>query len=205
MAEVRQCIARRRYGIAGGEIGSRVRLSADHVKLLRIHTRVPCTWPGRITPRLVGILKRFHPLFINIQFNHADEITPQSAAACGQLADAGIPLGSQSVLLKGVNDDTATLQRLLRALLSIRVRPYYLHHPDPVAGTNHFRVPLRKGLAIMRALRGPVSGIAIPQYMLDLPGGGGKVPLLPQYIEEEMEDRLVVKNFEGKLYEYFLD
>ena len=179
--------------------------SIDHIELIRIHTRVPCTWPQRVTPRLVSILKRFHPLFINIQFNHPDEITPASAAACSQLADAGIPLGSQSVLLKGVNDDAHTLRHLLRALLSIRVRPYYLHHPDPVAGINHFRVPLRKGLAIMRALRGPVSGIAIPQYMLDLPGGGGKVPLLPQYIEEELENCLVVKNFEGKLYEYPLD
>ena len=177
----------------------------DHVTLLRIHTRIPCTCPGRVTPRLVAILKRFHPLFINIQFNHPDEITLESTEACRLLADAGIPLGNQSVLLKNVNDDAATMERLLLALLSIRVRPYYLHHPDLVTGTSHFQVPLRTGLAIMRALRGRVSGIAIPQYMLDLPGGGGKIPLLPQYIEEEMKDRLVVKNFAGKRYEYFLD
>lgn len=173
-----------------------------HVELLRVHTRIPCTLPQRITPRLAGILKRFHPLYVNIQFNHPSEITPASARACGLLADAGIPLGCQSVLLKGVNDNSETMLRLVRALLSIRVRPYYLHHPDPVAGTAHFRVPLRTGLKILRALRGNTSGICIPQYMLDLPGGGGKIPLLPQYIQAEKENLLIVRNFEGKLYEY---
>jgi lysine 2,3-aminomutase len=173
-----------------------------HVGLLRVHTRIPCTLPQRVTPRLAGILKRFHPLYVNIQFNHPAEITPASARACGLLADAGIPLGCQSVLLRGVNDDSETMLRLMHALLSIRVRPYYLHHPDPVAGTTHFRVPLRTGLKIMRALRGNTSGLCVPQYMLDIPGGGGKIPLLPQYIKEENENRLIVRNFEGKLYEY---
>jgi len=176
-----------------------------HVALLRIHTRIPCTLPQRITPQLAGMLKRFHPLFINIQFNHPDEITPTAAQACGLLADAGIPLGCQSVLLKGVNDDAATMLDLTRALLSIRVKPYYLHHPDPVTGTEHFRVPLRVGLDIMCTLRGHISGPGVPQYMLDLPGGGGKIPLLPQYIQEETEKLLIVKNFEGELYEYPLD
>ena len=176
-----------------------------HVELLRIHTRIPCTWPQRVTPRLAGILKRFHPLFVNIQFNHPAEITAASTHACGLLADAGIPLGGQSVLLRGVNDDYPTLLGLVRALLSIRVRPYYLHHPDPIAGTAHFRVPLRTGLALMRALRGRVSGTGVPQYMLDLPGGGGKVPLLPQYIQAENDKRLIVKNFEGRLHAYPLD
>ena len=176
-----------------------------HVALLRIHTRIPCTLPQRITPQLTGMLKRFHPLFVNIQFNHPAEITPAAAQACGLLADAGIPLGCQSVLLKGVNDDAAVMLHLTRTLLSIRVKPYYLHHPDPVAGTEHFRVPLRVGLDIMRTLRGHISGTGVPQYMLDLPGGGGKVPLLPQYIQEETEDLLIVKNFEGKLYAYPLD
>ncbi len=176
-----------------------------HVELLRVHTRIPCTLPQRITPRLVGILKRFHPLYVNIQFNHPAEITPASAHACGLLADAGIPLGCQSVLLRGVNDDSETMRQLVRALLSIRVRPYYLHHPDPVAGTAHFRVPLRTGLKIMRSLRGNISGLCVPQYMLDLPGGGGKIPLLPQYIQAEKENLLIVRNFEGRLYEYPLD
>ena len=177
----------------------------SHVDILRIHTRTPCTLPQRITPGLVNVLKRFHPLFINIQFNHPDEITPASSRACGLLADAGIPLGCQSVLLRGINDNPATMLRLIRGLLSIRVRPYYLHHPDPVEGTEHFRVPLSIGLKIMKTLRGNVSGIGIPQYMLDLPGGGGKIPLLPQYIQEEKENLLIIRNFEGRLYEYPLD
>lgn len=174
----------------------------SHVDILRIHTRVPCTLPHRITPQLAGILKRFHPLFVTIQFNHPDEITPASSRACGLLADAGIPLGCQSVLLRGVNDDSETMLRLMRALLSIRVKPYYLHHPDPVAGTAHFQVPLSSGLKIMRALRGNASGLCVPQYMLDLPGGGGKIPLLPQYIQGEKENLLIVRNFEGRLFEY---
>jgi len=173
-----------------------------HIEVLRIHTRVPCTWPQRISPGLAARLKSYGPLYINIQFNHPAEITPAAAAACARLADAGIPLGNQSVLLKGVNDDPDILLQLLRGLLTIRVRPYYLHHPDPVAGTAHFRVPLRRGLALLRSLRGRISGLAVPQYMLDLPGGGGKIPVLPQYIEAETADRLIVKNFEGKLYEY---
>ena len=176
-----------------------------HIKMLRIHTRVPCTWPQRISPGLADRLKSYGPLFINIQFNHPAEITPAAAAACALLADAGIPLGCQSVLLKDVNDDPDTMLLLLRGLLSIRVRPYYLHHPDPVAGTAHFRVPLRKGLAILSNLRGRISGLGVPQYMLDLPGGGGKIPLLPQYIQEETADRLIIRNFEGALYEYPLD
>jgi len=176
-----------------------------HIEMLRIHTRVPCTWPQRISPQLAARLKGYGPLFINIQFNHPAEITPDAAAACARLADAGIPLGCQSVLLKGVNDDPDTMLQLLRGLLSIRVRPYYLHHPDPVAGTAHFRVPLRRGLDILAYVRGRVSGLGVPQYMLDLPGGGGKIPLLPQYIQEETANRLIVKNFEGRLYEYPLD
>lgn len=173
-----------------------------HIALLRIHTRVPCTWPQRISPGLADRLKHYSPLFINIQFNHPAEITPAAAAACALLADAGIPLGSQSVLLKGVNDNPDTMLRLLRGLLSIRVRPYYLHHPDPVAGTSHFRVPLRRGLEILAYLRGRLSGLGVPHYMLDLPGGGGKIPLSPQYIQEQTADRLIIRNFEGRLYEY---
>lgn len=148
----------------------------DHVERLRIHTRVPCALPGRITPGLVDMLSRFSPLFVNIQFNHPDELTREAADACGMLADAGIVLGSQSVLLKGINDDAAVLARLMEKLLSIRVRPYYLHHPDPVRGTAHFGVSRERGVEIMRRLRASVSGMAIPHYVVDLPGGRGKVP-----------------------------
>jgi lysine 2,3-aminomutase len=148
-----------------------------HVEILRIHTRVPCTLPQRITVGLAHMLKRFHPLYINIQFNHPDEITPESAAACARLADAGIPLGSQTVLLRGVNDDADVMTDLMRKLLKIRVKPYYLHHCDPVSGTGHFRTPISKGKEIMRVLCGRICGEGIPQYMIDLPKGGGKVSI----------------------------
>ncbi|MFY9942557.1 MAG: KamA family radical SAM protein [Desulfobacterales bacterium] len=173
-----------------------------HVETIRIHSRIPCTLPQRITPSLVGILRRFHPLFLNTHFNHPTELTPAAARACGALADAGIPLGCQTVLLKGVNDHPAVMQSLLRGLLRMRVKPYYLHHPDPVRGTAHFRLPVRKGLALMRGLRGAVSGMAVPQYMIDLPGGGGKVPLLPDYVHSADENRMRVSNYRGEVYEY---
>ncbi len=173
-----------------------------HVETIRIHSRVPCTLPQRITPTLVGILRRFHPLFLNTHFNHPAELTPAAAQACAALADGGIPLGCQTVLLKGVNDHPAVMQSLLRGLLKMRVKPYYLHHPDPIRGTAHFRLPVRKGLELMRSLRGAVSGMAIPQYMIDLPGGGGKVPLLPDYVQGADQNRLRVANYRGEIYEY---
>ncbi len=175
-----------------------------HVEIIRIHSRVPCTLPMRITRRLADTLRRHHPIYVNTQFNHPDEITPQAAEACSRLADAGIPLGCQTVLLKGVNDDKASMKRLMRQLLAIRVKPYYIHHADPVAGTGHLRTSIRTGLEIMRALRGPLSGPAVPYYMVDLPGGGGKIPLLPEYIEEVREDLIIIRNFEGKIFEYSL-
>ena len=173
-----------------------------HVEVLRIHSRVLCTLPQRITPALSAMLARFHPLYINTQFNHPREITPAATIACSRLSAAGIPLGCQTVLLKGVNDDPETMKQLVLQLLKIRVRPYYIHHPDPVAGTGHLRVPLKTGLRILRSLRGFVSGMAVPHYMIDLPGGGGKVPLLPEYIQQVDKDRLVVQSYEGKRYEY---
>jgi lysine 2,3-aminomutase len=150
-----------------------------HVEILRVHSRVPCVLPQRITVGLVRMLRRFHPLYINIQFNHPNEITPESATACARMADAGIPLGSQTVLLKGVNDDADVMTNLMRNLVKIRVKPYYLHHGDPVSGTGHFRTTIAKGKEIMRALYAAIPGEAIPQYVIDLPGGGGKVPLDP--------------------------
>ena len=176
-----------------------------HVEILRIHTRVLCTLPQRITPALADVLSRFHPLYLNTQFNHPREITPAAARACDLLTRSGIPLGCQTVLLKGVNDDPQTMKDLMRSLLRIRVKPYYIHHPDPVAGTGHLRVPVSTGLRIMQSLRGFTSGMAVPQYMIDLPGGGGKVPLLPEYVKKIGKDRMLVCSYEGKRYEYPLE
>jgi lysine 2,3-aminomutase len=148
-----------------------------HVGRLRIHTRVPGVLPQRITSGLVELLRRFSPLYINIQFNHPDELSAEAAGACAALSDAGIVLGSQTVLLKEVNDDVDVMAELMERLLSCRVRPYYLHHPDPVRGTAHFNVPVERGLEIMKALKGKVSGMGIPQYVMELPGGRGKVPV----------------------------
>ena len=153
--------------------------SIRHVGVIRIHSRVPCTLPQRITPDLVAILKKYHPLYLNTQFNHPAEITPQATAACTHLVDVGIPMGCQSVLLKGVNDSPETMQNLWQALLKIRVKPYYLHHADPVKGTAHLRTSIACGLSIMQNIRSKVSGMAIPQYVIDLPGGRGKIPVPP--------------------------
>ncbi|MCM0081712.1 KamA family radical SAM protein [Geomonas sp. Red32] len=146
-----------------------------HVEIIRVGTRVPATFPQRITPRLCRMLKGHHPLFLNTHFNHPAEITPEAAAACARLADAGIQLGNQTVLLKGVNDDPQVMRELMRGLLAIRVRPYYLHQMDLVKGTAHFRTPVSRGIEVMEALRGHTSGLAVPHYVIDLPGGKGKV------------------------------
>ena len=173
-----------------------------HVETIRIHTRTPATLPQRITDSLVSELKTFKPLFVNIQFNHPLEMTDAARRACDKLADAGIPLGSQSVLLKGVNDDAATLKRLFKTLLSARIRPYYLHHPDPVKGAAHFRPSIQQGITIMKQLRGHISGMSIPHYMIDLPGGGGKIPLFPDYVVARKDSHLTVQNFQGECFLY---
>ncbi len=152
------------------------------LEIIRIGTRIPCTLPMRITPELAAMLKKHHPLYINTHFNHPAEITAEAALACSRLADAGIPLGCQTVLLKGVNDDPETIQNLLRKLLTIRVKPYYLFQADLTRGTAHFRTRIETGLEIMQQLIGHVSGMAIPTFALDAPGGGGKIPLTPAYI-----------------------
>ena len=173
-----------------------------HVEMVRIGTRVPVTLPERITPKLVRLLKRYQPLYINTHFNHPREITPEAAQACALLADAGIPLGNQTVLLKGVNDDLQVMRSLMRRLLSIRVRPYYLHQVDLVRGTAHFRTAVSRGVALLDGLRGHTSGLAVPHYVIDLPGGKGKVDvasgrpgadgssyLFTNYLGEEIEYR----------------
>ena len=172
-----------------------------HVDIIRIGSRVPCTLPIRVTKKLAATIKRHHPLYINTHFNHPDEITPAVATACCRLADAGIPLGSQTVLLKGVNDDPEIMKQLLYKLLRIRVKPYYLFQADMTKGTNHFRTSIEKGLEIMHNLIGHISGMAVPTFAVDAPGGGGKVPLLPNYINH-MGSRLVLRNYCGVTYTY---
>lgn len=175
-----------------------------HVEMIRIGTRVPVTLPERITTRLCRMLKRFHPLYINTHFNHPREIVPLSARACARLADAGIPLGNQTVLLRGVNDDPAVMKLLMQRLLAIRVRPYYIHQMDLVRGTRHFRTTVETGLEIMAALRGHTSGMATPYYVIDSAGGKGKIPLLPACAEQRGEKWLLT-NFRGEVIEYSED
>ncbi len=173
-----------------------------HVEIIRIGSRAPCTLPQRVTPDLLNILKKYHPLYINTHFNHPAEITPESSIACNMIADAGIPLGCQTVLLKGVNDDIETISELMRRLLAIRVKPYYLFQADLVKGTSHFWTPLSKGIEIMAGLQGNISGIGVPRFVIDLPHGGGKIPLLPEYINAIKGDQIIVKNYQGIEFSY---
>jgi len=183
------------------EICARLR-AIPHIEIIRIGSRVPCHLPERITPELCAILRQYHPFYINTHFNHPDELTPAAIKGLGMLADAGIPLGCQTVLLKGVNDDPAVMKRLMQKLLVARVRPYYIYQCDQVAGAEHFRTTVEKGLEIVRALRGWTSGLAVPHYVIDAPGGGGKIPLLPEYVEAMDEDGVTLRNYAGKTYVY---
>jgi len=174
----------------------------EHVEFLRIGTRIPIFLPQRITPGLCAMLKRFHPLFISIHSNHPRELTTEVREALGRLADAGIPLGNQSVLLKHVNDDVTVMKALVQKLLMCRVKPYYIYQCDPISGSAHLRANVAKGLEIMEGLRGHTTGYAVPQYVIDAPGGGGKVPVNPDYVLSRNADRVVIRNFEGKVFEY---
>jgi lysine 2,3-aminomutase len=173
-----------------------------HVELVRIGTKVPVVLPQRITPALTQMLRRYHPLWMSIHFIHPDELTPEVHRACELLADAGIPLGSQTVLLAGINDDVATIKRLVHGLLQIRVKPYYLYQCDPISGSSHFRTPVKKGLEIIQGLRGYTTGYAVPTYVIDAPGGGGKIPLLPEYVVGRDRDDILLQNYEGNIYRY---
>jgi lysine 2,3-aminomutase len=173
-----------------------------HVEIIRVGTRIPSVLPQRIHRRLVQILKKHFPLYLNIHFNHPAELTDEVRQACGLLADGGIPLGSQTVLLKGINDHPKIISELMKQLLMLRVKPYYLLQADLVRGTDHFRTPIQTGIEIMKALRGNISGMALPTYVIDLPGGGGKVPILPEYIIKLDDKEIVVKNYQGKRYRY---
>jgi lysine 2,3-aminomutase len=173
-----------------------------HVEFLRIGTRIPIFLPQRITPELCGMLRRFHPLFMSVHSNHPRELTTEVRKALGRLADAGIPLGNQSVLLRGVNDDPAVMKVQVQKLLQCRVRPYYLYQCDLISGSAHLRASVRQGIRVMEQLRGHTTGYAVPQYVIDAPGGGGKVPVNPEYVLSHNQDRVVIRNFEGRVFEY---
>lgn len=180
---------------------SRLR-SIPHLEFLRIGTRVPIFLPQRITPELCGMLRKYHPLWMSVHVNHPRELTIEVRDALGRLADSGIPLGNQSVLLAGVNDNVHTMRALVHKLLLCRVRPYYLYQCDLIRGSSHLRTSVAKGIEIIESLRGFTSGYAIPQFVIDAPGGGGKVPVNPNYVVYHDREKIVIRNFEGRIFEY---
>ena len=176
--------------------------SINHVEFLRIGTRTPVSLPQRITPKLIEMLKKYKPIWISIHFNHPKEITKRTKLACDMLADAGMPLGSQTVLLKGINDRPYIMRKLMHELLKIRVRPYYIYQCDPARGTGHFRTPVAVGINIIEKLRGHTSGYAVPTYVIDAPGGGGKIPIGPNYVLSQAKGKITLRNYCGKIYTY---
>jgi lysine 2,3-aminomutase len=180
---------------------SRLR-AIPHLEFLRIGTRIPVFLPQRITPELCAMLKQFHPLFLSVHVNHPRELTTEVRAALGRLADAGIPLGNQSVLLKHVNDSEEIMLALVQKLLMCRVKPYYLYQCDLISGSAHLRASVAKGLELMEKLRGHTTGYAVPTYVIDAPGGGGKVPINPEYVLCRNAGRVLIRNFEGRIFEY---
>jgi len=174
----------------------------EHVEVIRLGTRVPVVMPQRITDELVNMLKKYHPIWLNTHFNHPNEITQESKAAMDKLADAGIPLGNQSVLLRGVNDCVHVMRKLVKNLVAIRVRPYYIYQCDLSMGIEHFRTPVSKGIEIIEGLRGHVSGFAVPTFVVDAPGGGGKIPVMPNYVISQAPGKIVLRNYEGVITTY---
>lgn len=173
-----------------------------HVEIIRIGTKVPAVLPQRVTASLCSILRKYHPLWISIHATHPDEVTPEMKQACERLADTGIPLGSQTVLLAGINDNADTLKSLYHKLMMARVRPYYLYQCDPIVGSAHFRTQVAKGVEIIRNLRGHTTGYAVPTYVIDAPGGGGKIPVSPDYVVSTGDDKVVLRNYEDRLFTY---
>ena len=173
-----------------------------HVEIIRFGSRTPVVMPQRITPALCKILQRYHPVYVNVHFNHPLEITPAATEACARLADAGIPLGNQAVLLKGVNDCPELLKRLMQDLLMIRVKPYYIYQCDMSKGIQHFRTPVSSGIQAIEYMRGHTSGLAVPTYVIDAPGGGGKIPVMPQYLVSQNSGKVVLRNYEGRFTTY---
>lgn len=174
----------------------------DHVEIIRIGTRVPVVLPMRITSELTDMLRKYHPIWINTHFNHPNELTPEAARACAALVDAGIPLGNQTVLLRGINDDANTMRRLLLGLVKMRVRPYYLYQCDLSCGIGHFRTRVETGIEIMHQLTGNISGYALPKYVIDAPGGGGKIPVGYDYVVSRDDRDVVLENYRGQRYRY---
>jgi len=176
--------------------------SIEHIEFVRIGSRIPIFLPQRVTPELCQMLQRYHPLWMSVHVNHPRELTVEVKEALGRLADHGIPLGNQSVLLSGVNDSVETMTALVQKLLVCRVRPYYLYQLDLILGSSHLQVPVSKGIEIIEGLRGHTTGYAIPQYVIDAPGGGGKVPINPDYQIYRDEEKIVIRNYEGQVFEY---
>jgi lysine 2,3-aminomutase len=176
--------------------------SIPHIEIIRLGTKMPCVLPHRITENLCNMLKKYHPVFVNTHFNHPWEITPESTQACEMLANVGIPVGNQMVLMKGVNDDPAVVKELMQKLLRIRVRPYYIYLADETKGANHFRTSIETGLEIIEKLRGHTSGLAVPHLVIDAPGGGGKIPILPNYVLHHDKDQIVLRNYQKKIFSY---
>ncbi|HQQ45767.1 MAG TPA: lysine 2,3-aminomutase, partial [Bacillota bacterium] len=174
----------------------------DHVEIVRLGSRTPVVMPQRITDDLVNMLKKYHPIWLNTHFNHPKEITPESSAACNKLADAGIVLGNQSVLLRGVNDCVHIMRDLVHGLVKIRVRPYYIYQCDLSFGIEHFRTTVSKGIEIIESLRGHTSGFCVPTFVVDAPGGGGKTPVMPQYVISQSKSKVILRNFEGVITTY---
>ena len=174
----------------------------SHIQIIRIHSRIPILMPEKITPELISQLRDYHPIYINLHINHAKEITNAAQATIENLSNAGFPLGSQTVLLKGINDNPDVMMHLMKRLLSLRIRPYYIHQMDDTQGTRHFQTSIETGIHIMECLRGHMSGMGVPHFMIDLPGGGGKIPLLPEYVRKHSKSRWVFKNYEGKIIEW---
>jgi len=174
----------------------------EHIEVIRLGTRMPVVLPQRITPKLCNMLKKYHPIYCNTHFNHPWEITEESSKACEMLADAGVPVGNQMVIMKSINDDPAIVKELMQKLLKIRVRPYYMYMADETKGANHFRTSVETGLKIAESLRGHTSGLAIPHFVIDAPGGGGKIPLLPNYVLHRDEEQIILRNFQNKVYSY---
>lgn len=173
------------------------------IEVLRVGTRIPVTMPQRITPDLVRILSKYHPLWMNIHVNHPLELTIEVKEATKRLVNKGIPLGSQTVLLRGINNSSEVMRRLIHKLTLLRIRPYYIYQCDPILGTSHFRTKVQEGINIIKSLRGYTSGFAVPTYVVDAPGGGGKIPINPDYVKRYDKGKLIVRNFKGKTYEYY--
>ena len=176
--------------------------SMKHIEIIRLGTRMPVVLPQRITPKLCNMIKKYHPIYVNTHFNHPWEVTLESSKACEMLSDVGVPVGNQMVIMKDINDDPAVVKELMQKLLKIRVRPYYMYMADETKGANHFRTSIETGLKIAETLRGHTSGLAVPHFVIDAPGGGGKIPLLPNYVLHMDEEKIILRNFKNEVYSY---